>query len=77
MSQAGFLRTVWHEEKLIFVNKIAQGAGKVLLVRRNASIHQYMLGDAQLEGGSAEKGLGVLAKANSILGCIGQSIVRD
>ncbi|KAJ7420338.1 hypothetical protein BTVI_21739 [Pitangus sulphuratus] len=69
--------------------KFNMGKCRVLHLRRNNPRHQYKLGAAPLEGGSAEKDLGVLADnklsmsqlcaleaktVNGILGCISKNI---
>ncbi|GAB0209103.1 mitochondrial enolase superfamily member 1 [Grus japonensis] len=76
----------WADRNLMKFNK---GKCKVLHLRRNNPMQQYMLGATQLESSFAEKDLGVLVgtrlsmsqqcalvakKANGILGCIRQSI---
>lgn len=47
----------WIDRNLMKYNK---GKCQVLYLRRNNPIHQYMLGDSQMESSFAEKDLGVL-----------------
>jgi len=67
------------------LKKVNKGKCKVVYLGRNNYRHQYLLGAAQLESGSTEKGLEVLVgtklnlsqlcalaakQVNTILGCI-------
>ncbi|GAB0177588.1 mitochondrial enolase superfamily member 1 [Grus japonensis] len=76
----------WADRNLVKFNK---GKCKVLYLRRNNPMHQYMLGATQLGSSLAGKDLGVLVdtklkvsqqcalaakKVNGILGCVKQSI---